>query len=384
MANTLTAIINSVWGKLTEAPKEVRGVLDAVSMNIDNTPVDIGQPFKFSVAGAATAGAWSPAMYETSQGDQTPTALTMNLSATSARFNLSDSERGNLLRTGDSAYESFFTQSIAQANRANSAVTAAALIAVLKASAARATGTAGTTPFASDLSALETAMYELKRNGSPTGDLVAVLSSAAWLNMRMLGIVQQASLNGGDARKTGQLGKEAGFEIFEDFGITVHTPGAPSGTKFSATTNAIGDTSIAYDGDTNGPWAAGDYFTTGSGGGSGTADANKYIVSAASTATPLVINAPGLLVAHQDEDTITIGSTYTPSFCFSRSAIASVIRPVTCAVKGQVIGVSPIVDQYGLPSTLIEIAGKGMSVFEVVQAYGFLAKKTYGIHTILG
>ena len=44
MGNTLTAVVNSVWGKLTEAPKDVRGVLDAISMNIDNTPVDIGQP----------------------------------------------------------------------------------------------------------------------------------------------------------------------------------------------------------------------------------------------------------------------------------------------------------------------------------------------------
>jgi hypothetical protein len=383
MANTLTAIINAVWLKLTEVPKEVRGALDAVSMDIDNTPVDIGQPLKVSVAGAATAGAWAPAMYESSQGDQTPTAITMNLSATSARFNLSDAERGNLLRTGDNAYESFFTQSIAQANRANSAVTGAALLAVLKAGASRAIGTAGTTPFASDTSALENALYELKRNGSPISDLAAVLSSTAWLNFRLLGIVQQASLNGGLARKTGLLGQESGFELFEDFGIGAHTIGTPSGTLFSAT-EPVGETSLAYDGDTDGPWTAGDVVTFGSGGGSGTADANKYIVSAANTATPLVINAPGLLVQHVDNDTMTVGASYTPSFCFSKSAIKSVVRPVTCGIKGQVIGVSPIVDQYGLPSTLIEIAGKGMSVYEVVQAYAFAAIKTYGIVTILG
>jgi hypothetical protein len=383
MANTLTAIVNSIWAKMIDAPKEVRGALDAVSMDIDNTPVDIGQPFKVSVAGAATAAAWSPRMYETAQGDQTPTAITMNLAATEAVFNLSDAERGNLQRTGDNAYESFFQQSIAQAHRANSAVTGAALLGVIKAGASRAVGTAGTTPFASDTSALEQALYELKRNGAPKSDLVAVLSSAAWLNFRLLGIVQQASLNGGDARKTGLLGKESGFELFEDFGIGAHVIGTASGTKFTATTDA-GATSLSYDGDTNGPWTAGDVVTFGSGGGSGTADANKYIVSAANTATPLVINSPGLLIAHADEDTMTVGASYTPSHAFSRSAIKSVIRPVTCNVGGQVVGVSPIVDQYGLPSTLIEIRGTGMSVFSVVQAYGFAAIKPYAIMTILG
>lgn len=383
MSNTLTAIINSVWGKLTEAPKEVRGVLDAISTDVDNTPVDIGQPLKVSVAGSATAASWSPRLYETTQGDQTPTAISLSVLATEAPFNLSDADRGNLLRTGDIAYESFFTQSIAQCHRANSAVVGAAAIAAIKAGASRAVGTAGTTPFSTDISALENAKYELKRNGAPQSDLVAVLSSAAWLNFRLLGIVQQASLNGGNDRKTGLLDNEAGFEIYEDFGLSAHTIGTASGTLCSAT-QAIGDTSIAYDTDTNGPWTAGDVVTFGSGGGSGTADTNKYIVSAANTATPLIINSPGLLVGHVDNDTMTVGASYTPSFCFSRSALLSVIRPVSCGIGGQVVGVSPIVDQYGLPSTLIEIRGTGMSKFTVVQAYGFAVKKPYGIITILG
>ncbi|MBE3142022.1 MAG: hypothetical protein IMZ53_15720, partial [Thermoplasmata archaeon] len=51
MSNTLTAVINSVWAKLTEVPKEVRGVLDAIKTDIDNTPVDIGQYLKVQNVG---------------------------------------------------------------------------------------------------------------------------------------------------------------------------------------------------------------------------------------------------------------------------------------------------------------------------------------------
>jgi hypothetical protein len=387
MANTLTALINAVWGPLSSAPKEVRGALDAIRPDVSNVPVAIGQPLKITQIGAQTAGAWTPSMYENANGDQTPTSVTLTPAGASSYFNITDEEKNALLNTGDVAFENYMQQNIQQAQRAVSSTVGAALITALKTGASRATGTAGTTPFASDITALENAKYELKRNGAPQNDLVCVLSSAAWLAFRNLGIVQQASLNGGDARKTGMLGMEAGFELFEDFGISATTAGAMTGFQLDAT-SAIGLKTLTFDGGTvnSTGCVAGDVITIGSGGGTGTADTNKYVVGTGSTSTSgsIVINDSGLLVAHVDNDEITIGSAYTPSFAFSRSAIASIIRPVACNVGGQVVGTAPMIDQYGHPGTLIEIRGKGMSKYEYAQAYGFVAQKQYAIITILG
>jgi hypothetical protein len=388
MANTLTSIINSVWAPLTSAPKEPRGALDAIAMDIDNTPVDIGQPLVVSVVATKTSGEWTPRMYETAQGDATPTTISLSLAGAETVFNLSDAERGNLMRTGDVAYESFFQQNIQQCLRANSATVGAAAITALKTGSSRATGTAGITPFASDTSELENALYELKRNGAPMSDLACVMSSSAYRNFRALGIVQQAQINGGsEARKMGLIGKESGFDMFEDFSISATTSGAMAGFQLDATL-AVNSTTLTFDGGTVNTTGcvAGDVITIGSGGGTGTADTNKYVVKSGSTSTSgsIVIGGPGLLLQHVDNDEITIGSAYTPSFAFSRSALKAVVRPVSCNVGGQVVGVSPILDQYGLPATLIEIRGTGMSVFSVVQAYGFKVIKNYGVVTILG
>ena len=392
MANTLTAIVNSVYTALTTAPKQVRGVLDAISADLDATPVDIGQPLVVPVVGVKTSTSWAPRMYESSATDTTPTAISLSLAGAESDFNLSDADRNNLLRTGDAAYESFFQQNIQEALAANSATVGAAAITALKQGAARASGTAGTTPFASDTTALENAMYNLKLNGAPMVDLVAVLSAAAWRNFRALGIVQQASLNGGDARKTGMLGKEAGFEMYEDFGISSHTKGTATGEDVNITTAlALNATTIPCDGSNSGTVLAGDIITFAGDTGDPDAGAWKYVVSgltantlSGAAAGNIYIGRPGVQVAYTDTTELTIGANYTPCFCLSKSALKAVVRPVACAVGGQVVGVSVIQDQYGMPATLIEVKGTGMSKYSVVQAYGFKVIKPYAVHTILG
>ena len=390
MANTLTSLINNVYAKITDAPKETRGVLDAIAMDVDNTPVDIGQPFVAPIIAAKTSGAWAPRMYETAVGDQTASTVTLTLAGVQTPFNLSDADRANLLRSGYSNYESFFQQNIQQACRANSGTVGAAALLALKTGASRAVGIAGTTPFGEDTKALEQALYELKLNGASLADLACVLSSSAWQNFRGLSIVQQAMIAGSpDARKTGMLSKESGFEMYEDFSISAHTAGAMTGFQSDATL-AAGETTLTFDGGTvnSTGCVAGDTIKIGTGGGSGTGTDydRQYVVNTGSTATSgsIVIGRPGLIVGRVDNDEITIGASYTPSFAFSKSAFKAVVRPVACNVGGQVVGVAPIQDQYGLPAVLIEIRGTGMSVFAVAQAYGFKVFKGYGVITILG
>lgn len=388
MANTLTAIINDVYAELTEAPKQVRGALDAIRMDLDSTPVDIGQPLITPLIGAKSSGSWTPVMYVTSVGDQTAGSVSLSLSGVSTPFNCTDAERKNMIRSG--TFTSFMKQNILEACAANSVTVGAALITALKQGAARASGTAGTTPFASDTAELEDAGWHLNYNGAPSTDRACVLSSAAWRKFRKLGIVQQANLNGGDARKTGLLGNESGFEMFCDYGITAHTKGTATGEQVHDTL-AVGDEDVTMDGSDSGTVLAGDIMTVAADTGDPDGGSWKYVVSGitANTLTAaasgiVYFGRPGIRVAYAEDAEITIGANYTPSFAFSRSAIKAVVRPVACDVGGQTVGAAVIQDQYGMPATLIEVRGTGMVTYMVAQAYGFKVVKPYGVHTILG
>ena len=125
-------------------------------------------------------------------------------------------------------------------------------------------------------------------------------------------------------------------------------------------------------------------MTFGSGGGSGSADTNKYIVNAANTATPLIINTPGLRLAHVDNDVMTVGSAYTPSFAFHKSALKLVSRvpfiPSNANFKTSVIQ-DPV---SGLAFMFSEITGDGMITYRLNIVYGIKVIQSDFIATILG
>ena len=78
--------------------------------------------------------------------------------------------------------------------------------------------------------------------------------------------------------------------------------------------------SIAYDGVTASALKAGDIVKFGS------TDPNKYVVSADASATPLKINAPGLIADVDNDAGISVGNAYAASLAFDRSAIQAIFR----------------------------------------------------------
>jgi hypothetical protein len=254
---------------------------------------------------------------------------------------------------------------------------------VIKEGSSRAYGTSGTTPFASDLTALTNARKILSDNGAPLSDLQCVVDSSAYLNLTNLGIIQQAGMAGTDGeRRSGIVGRQFGFQIRQSAGIVAHTAGTNSGRQFSAT-EPVAETSLAYD-TGSGTFEAGDVLTFGSGGGSGTADTRKYIVSTDSSATPVLINKPGLVVQHVDNDVMTTAAAYTPNFAFERNAIALVVRPPKIPVN-PLISQMPITDPVsGLTFLLLEIAEYGQIVWEMHAAYGMTVVQPEFVATILG
>lgn len=385
MSNTLTSLTPTLFAAAGDVAAEACGVIDAIDLRI-NPKAAYGESVTIPVAPVATSGTYSPAMTTTAGTDKTASSVTISASANAcSSFNLTGEDMLTLTNGGpnDNKRE-WIRQLTAQAMRVLRNDAAAAAIVAIKQGSSRATGTAGTAPFASDLSALTAARKILRDNGAPLADLQCVVDSSAYLNLTNLGIIQQAAMAGSDGeRRTGLIGRQYGFQIREDANFVAHTIGTASGTLMSAT-EPIGETSLAYDTDTNGPWTAGDVVTLGSGGGSGAADTNKYIVSAANTATPLVINYPGLRVAHQDNDTMTVGASYTPNVAFERQAVVGFVR-------APVIPDSPLISQImvsdsrtGLTFLVCEIVGDGMVTYRVHLQYGFKVIEPRFVATILG
>lgn len=383
MANTLTVLAPTLFSVADEVAAEACGALDAVNMNFSNKGVAVNDTVTIPIAPVAALGDYTAAMTTTAGSNKTATSVTLTLTNNKeTSWHLTGEEQRTLENGGDNAVE-WARQLVGQGMRTIRNAMAAAACVAIKQGASRATGTAGTTPFASDLSDITNVRKILRDNGAPMSDLQLVVTTDAYLKLLNQGIIQQASLAGTDAeRRDGILRKQFGFMIREDSNIAVHTPGAPSGTLASAT-EAIGETSIAYDGDANGPWAAGDIVTLGSGGGAGTADANKYVVAAASTATPLLINSPGLRVAHEDNDTMTIGAAYTGCFAFERGAVVGIARPPLIPANVNIKQI-PITDKFGLTYLLCEIVGDGMVTWRLNLAYVFKTIQSEFVATILG
>jgi hypothetical protein len=143
----------------------------------------------------------------------------------------------------------------------------------VKVGASRAFGTAGTTPFATDLTALTNARKILIDNGAPKADLQMVFDTNAGLNLRNLGVLQNAYQAGSDAeRRTGEFLPQMGFRLSESAGIGVHTKGTGASYTTSGTAGfAVGTTSIPLITGT-GTVLAGDVVTF-------AGDTNKYVVT---------------------------------------------------------------------------------------------------------
>lgn len=195
--------------------------------------------------------------------------------------------------------------------------------------ASRAYGTAGTTPFASDLSATANVLKILKDNGAPDADLSLVINTTAGAKMRTLTQLTKANESGDvSLLRQGVLLDVHGFAIRESAGVQ----SAVKGTGASYTTNttgyAVGATAITLITGT-GTVKAGDVVSF-------AGDSNQYVVAAGIAAPGVItLQAPGLLQAIPASATaVTVGGNYAANMAFNRNAIVLVTRAPAVPVEG--------------------------------------------------
>jgi hypothetical protein len=259
-------------------------------------------------------------------------------------------------------------------------------LAALHIYASRAYGTAGTAPFASDLSDPPQIRKILADNGAPMGDLQLVLDTTAGAKMRTLTALNQVSLAGSDSMlRRGVLLDLSGFAVRESAQVALHTKGTGTGYLVDLTAGyAVGKTLVHVDTGTN-TIVAGDVLTNTKTG----RDTNKYIVKtgyAGDNDGDITLQNPGLRVAWVNNDPVSVGAAYTANMAFSKSAINLIMRVPAMPEGGDAADdVTVITDeQTGISFQVAMYRQYRRVAYEVGLAWGVKAVKPEAIAILLG
>jgi len=189
--------------------------------------------------------------------------------------------------------------------------------------ASRAHGTAGTTPFGSDISAAAEVLKILKDNGAPSdGNLNMVLNTTAATNLRSLNQLTDVDRAGTeDTLRRGVLGQLHSLQLRESAQIKKHTAGSVNSLTVDGS-HSVGATSISITG-TSVSLNEGDVIDFGGD--------FQYVVAAdvSSTSNPITIREPGLQASLAGGENVNVnnsGANYEANLAFHRGAIHAVTR----------------------------------------------------------
>jgi len=320
MANTLTNLIPTLYQAIDIVSREITGFIPAVKVNASAEGAAVDESIRVPVTGQTQTYNVSPGTTAPDNGDQTIDNVEIKITKSKMvpiRWNGEE----QLGFSNNGTYNKVLSDQMVQAMRLLVNEVEADIAGTYK-SASRAYGTAGTTPFASSLGDAAQARKMLLDNGAPMVDLQLVVDSVAGANLRSLTHLTHANEAGTDATlRRGTLLDLMGFAVRESAQVASHTAGSATGTVTvnNASNYGKGATSIAWDTATAAALKAGDVLTFGT-------DTNKYILSADNTATPLVLNKPGLVKGVNDNTAVAIGNGYTANLAFHRDAIQLVTR----------------------------------------------------------
>ena len=380
MANTLTNLIPDVYAALDVVSRELVGFIPSVYRDSRADRVAYNQTLRVPVAPANGAGGdISPAMSLPSIANQTIGNATIALSK-QRYFPFSWSGEESYAMDAGPGYLSLKQAQIAQAIRAAcNEIENDLAVGVYKA-ASRAYGTAGTTPFASDLSDTANVRKILDDNGAPLTDRSLVINTTAGAKLRTL--TQLTKVNeaaDSSMLRQGTLLDVHGFAIRESAQIGTVTKG--TGASYlvnNASGYAVGDTAITLD-TGSGTILAGDVITF-------AGDTNKYVVKTALTSNVVTIAAPGLRATLADNTAVTVGNNFTPNVGFSRNAVVLATRLPAIPMEGDMaIDREVVTDpRSGLSFEVAVYPGYRMNTYHLSVVWGYSVIKPEHTAVLLG
>lgn len=376
MANIFTALQPVLYSAAQEVSNEPFGVISAITSDFDDKGVAVGDSVKVPVAPIRAVKSFTPSMAMPTGDDATADGVSVQITNTDyVDWNLTGEQIKSLENAGSD--KEWVRQMIAQGMRALRNKAEIAACTAIKVGATRAVGTAGTNPFATDINIIPDVRKVLFDNGAPMADLQLCIDSSAGTSARKLGIIQQAYQAGNDQeRRSGDLLRQFGFSIRESAGITAHTKGTGTAYVTSGSTGIDVPSVALVTG--SGTVLAGDVVTF-------AADtANKYVVNGGVAAPgTMTLGRPGAQIVIPTANAMTIGNNYVPNLAFERSAVVGVMRaPIIPA--NPIINQTLISDKFGMTYLLLQIAGYGMTTWQLHIAYGFKVVQGEHVAVVMG
>lgn len=375
MANTLTNLIPDVYAALDVVSRELVGAIPGVQRDAAADRVASNQTLRIAQAPANTTSAYTPSMAVPSAIDQT----IANKSLT-----LTKNKYAGFSWTGEESYGvdqgpgflSVRQDQIAQAFRVLVNEMENDVCDALAAGASRATGTAGTTPFASTLGDSAQARKILDDNGAPASGRSLVINTSAGANLRTLGQLTKAN-EAGDSMtlRDGELLNLQGFSVRESAQINNATAGTGASYILDGAL-AVGDTTVTVD-TGSGTILAGDIVTIGN---------HKYVVETALAAGDFTVAAPGIREVVADNAAVTVNATSARNIAFSSDALLLATRlPVFPSEGDLAIDSEVITDpRTGISFDLRVYPGDGMVLYRIHALWGWVAKKPEHAAILLG
>ena len=389
MANTLSNLIPDVYAALDVVSRELVGFIPAVARDAQVDRVALNQTLRTPVTLANSAGLnISAGMSLPSQADQTVSNKSLTISKTRAfPFSWSGEEQYSVNQ--GPGYLNIRQDQIAQALRAavNEVETDIAVAAYKGAS--RAYGTAGTTPFATNLGESAQIRKILDDNGAPASDRSLVMNTTAGASIRTLlnnPLNANTSLNG-DLTAQGVILDLNGFKFRESAQVATVAAGAMASATTTNAALTVGQTVLPLATAGTGVVAAGDIITLAN-------DTNKYVVTSVSFAgsnpasgDSITIAAPGLQVAQSAATrAITVVATSARNVGFSRNAIVLATRLPMLPAEGDLAIFREVVvdDRSGLAFEVAAYPGFRMVTYHVSLAWGVTVFKPEHTAVLLG
>lgn len=371
MANTL------IFPTLTEAAQRISreelGLLRALTVRGSDMPVAQGQTVQVPIAPTMTVSNYTPAMAPPVV-NRTVTAVSLTLSqAKEVTWHVTGEQiRG--LNTGNANAADDLRKAAEQAIRALLNGAEIYMADKLRKGASRAVGTAGTTPFSSNLDAMASVGQVLNENGAPADGRSLVVDAAAYANLQ----ARFANVQSTQDRRSfedGLIPPIAGITPRLSASGAIDRVTAGSGTGITVNgAHQKGATSIAVNGTISGI-NPGDIIAIGG---------VSYVVHAVGTNT-LTIGAPGLVKNAANGAPVTVNTTdFVPNLCLTRDAALAVFRPIDLP-PNPTMEVSTEVDPVsGIPVQFVAQAGDGLVRYSVRAIYDLVVVSPQHLALLLG
>ena len=386
MANVLTPFIPTLFQDLNIVSRELVGFIPSVTRNTSAERAAVNESIQIPVSRAQTAFNVTPAMAIPEPSDFTLDSVEVKITKTRAvAFGMTGEEARGL--NNGVGMNSIANGQFAEALRTLVNEMEADLALEAATHASRAYGTAGTTPFASNLGDSALVRKILDDNGAPASGRSLVMDTSAGAALRTLQNLTRVNEAGNTMTlRDGELLNIHGISMKESAQVVSPVIGTAVATADINTAGyAVGATSITLAAAGSGTIVAGDYVTF-------AGDTNKYLVTTGvadvSAGGTLVIAAPGLRVAISTASgqAVTVIGRSTRNILFQQNAIQLVTRaPALPNGNDAAIDRFMITDpRSGIAFEISVYPGYRKLRMEVAAAWGVKAIKDQHIAALLG